>query len=98
MNASTLRPKPRFAGATELIVIGVEAVVEGLSAGQWGMVAGGIALILLVVVGVVGWRVWARQARRRPHTSTHNPLHTTEVEMETMSSAITTFAPTPTRV
>ena len=93
-NATALRPKPRFAGATELVVIGVEKVVEGLSEGEWGAVGGGVFLLLLVVVaGVVG-RWWSRRTRRPPLTSTHLPLHE-GVEMETFTSDIVTFAPTP---
>ena len=92
-NATALRPKPRFAGATELVVIGVEKVVEGLSEGEWGAVGGGVALLLLVVVaGVVG-RWWSRRPRP-PLTSTHLPLHE-GVELDTITSNIVTFAPTP---
>ena len=48
------RPKPRFAGASEFVLIGVEAVAKGLSEGEVGLVVGGVLLLLLVaVVGAV---------------------------------------------
>ena len=37
------RPNPRFAGATEFILIGVDAVVRGLNEGEVGLVVGGMS-------------------------------------------------------
>ena len=80
------RPKPRFAGATEFVVIGVEAVVRGLSEGEIGMVVGGVLLLLAVVLAGAAWRRWGRRWRlcRRAF-----PLHGEEeegVEMASMSA------------
>ena len=88
------RPKPRFAGATELVLIGVESVVTGLSEGEVGMVVGGVLLLLLVAVaGGVWWR-WIRP-RRRQRTPPASPSHGEEgLEMESIS-ALHSFAPTP---
>ena len=88
------RPKPRFAGATELVLIGVELVVQGLSEGEVGLVVGGVLLLLLVaVVGAVWWRwIPPRQRQRTPPAS---PSHGEEgFEMESMSG-LHSFAPTP---
>ena len=79
------RPNPRFAGATEFILIGVDAVVRGLNEGEVGLVVGGCLLVLLVIVGVVVWRRCGhkiRSLRRRL-----GPRNDEEGrEMETFSS------------
>ena len=88
------RPKPRFAGASEFVLIGVEAVAKGLSEGEVGLVVGGVLLLLLVaVVGAVWWR-WIRPRRlQRSPPASHS--HGEEgLEMESMSD-LHSFAPTP---
>ena len=88
------RPKPQFAGATEFVLIGVEAVAKGLSEGEVGLVVGGVLLLLLVaVVGAVWWR-WIRP-RRLQRVPPASPSHEEEgYEMESMSG-LHSFAPTP---
>ena len=88
------RPKPRFAGASEFVLIGVEAVAKGLSEGEVGLVVGGVLLLLLVaVVGAVWWR-WIRPRRlQRSPPASHS--HGEEgFEMESMPD-LHSFAPTP---
>jgi hypothetical protein len=92
-NSSSLRPKPRFAGATEFVLIGVESVVKGLSEGEVGLVAGGVLLVLLgAAAGFVGW--WWSRRRRAPTTTPRPPQPLEETEMETFSQ-LHPFAPTP---
>ena len=99
MNTSQLypRPKPRFAGIEEVVFIAVEAVAEGLGRGEVGLIAGGVALFLVVLA--VGGVAWWRRVRLRWARSDHSAISTTDGESHEMSSttsAVTPFAPTPT--
>ena len=99
MNTTQLypRPKPRFAGIEEVVFIAVEAVAEGLSRGEVGLIAGGV--VLLFVALAVGGVVWWRRVRLRRARSDHTAISTTDGESHEMSSTpsvITPFAPTPT--
>ena len=81
---TTIRPRPRFGGVEELVVIGIEAVAEGVDEGRPGLVVGGVVLLLLVVAGVVGAWMW-RARHRTPQPEPQPPAPEAEVEMTTFS-------------
>ena len=41
------RPKPRFAGLADVVLVAVDAVATGWSEGEIGLVAGGIVLLIV---------------------------------------------------
>ena len=88
------RPKPRFAGLADVVLVAVDAVATGWSEGEIGLVAGGVVLLIvsLVVAGLVAW--W-KVRRRRANSNATNFSYGEAVEMESTTSAITPFAPTP---
>ena len=51
------RPKPKFAGFADVVLVAVDAVATGWSEGEIGLVAGGVVLLIvsLVVAGLVAW-------------------------------------------
>ena len=88
------RPKPRFAGLADVVLVAVDAVAKGWSEGEIGLLAGGVALLIVALV-VAGLVAWLKIRRRRTSSNATNFSYGEAVEMDTMPSAIVPFAPTP---
>ena len=88
------RPKPRFAGLADVVLVAVDAVAKGWSEGEIGLLAGGVALLIVALV-VAGLVAWLKIRRRRTSSNATNFSYGEAVEMESTTSAITPFAPTP---
>ena len=88
------RPKPKFAGFADVVLVAVDAVATGWSEGEIGLVAGGVVLLIVSLV-VAGLVAWLKVRRRRANSNATNFSYGEAVEMDTMPSAIVPFAPTP---